>query len=76
MRARGRLDGWDEVVENNKLEYPDPALPTYEHCSEWALSRPAWPDRLSSDLAYVLNPRPQGDGAWVEACVRSHRSGW
>ena len=35
MRARGRLDGWDEVVENNKLEYPDPALPTYEHCSEW-----------------------------------------
>ena len=35
MRARGRLDAWDEVQENNKLEYPDPRLPTYEHCSEW-----------------------------------------
>ena len=35
MRARGRLDAWDEVQENNKLEYPDPRLPTYENCSEW-----------------------------------------
>jgi hypothetical protein len=35
MRARGRLLDWDEVVENNKLEYPDPRLPTYEHCPEW-----------------------------------------
>jgi hypothetical protein len=35
VRARGRLDGWDEVQENNKLEYPDPRLPTYEGLSEW-----------------------------------------
>ncbi|MGD0287707.1 MAG: hypothetical protein ABSC31_15245 [Acidimicrobiales bacterium] len=35
MRARGRLDAWDEVQENNKLEYPDPALPTYAGLDEW-----------------------------------------
>jgi hypothetical protein len=35
MRARGRLDGWDEVQANNLEEYPDPALPTYEGASEW-----------------------------------------
>lgn len=35
MRARGRLDGWDEVQENNKLEFPDPAPPTYEGRDEW-----------------------------------------
>jgi hypothetical protein len=35
VRARGRLSGWDEVQENNKLEYPDPALPTYEGAPEW-----------------------------------------
>jgi hypothetical protein len=35
MGARGRLSGWQEVQENNKLEYPDPALPTYEGAPEW-----------------------------------------
>ena len=35
MKARGRLVGWDAVQANNAEEYPDPALPTYEHCSEW-----------------------------------------
>jgi hypothetical protein len=30
VRARGRLDGWDEVQANNLEEYPYPALPTYE----------------------------------------------
>ena len=35
MRARGRLDGYDECMENNKLKYPDPALPTYEGYPEW-----------------------------------------
>ena len=35
MRARGRLSGWDDVIGNNKLEFPDPALPTYEGASEW-----------------------------------------
>jgi hypothetical protein len=35
VKARGRLDGWDEVQENNKEEYPDPALPTYEGLDEW-----------------------------------------
>jgi len=35
VRARGRLSSWDEVQENNKLEYPDPRLPTYEGCEEW-----------------------------------------
>jgi len=34
-RARGRLFDWDAVQANNAEEYPDPALPTYEHCSEW-----------------------------------------
>jgi hypothetical protein len=35
MRARGRLSSWREVQENNKLECPNPALPTYEGASEW-----------------------------------------
>jgi hypothetical protein len=35
MRARGRLDGYDEVMANNQEKYPDPALPTYEGLSEW-----------------------------------------
>jgi hypothetical protein len=35
VKARGRLFGWDQVQANNAKEYPDPALPTYEHCSEW-----------------------------------------
>lgn len=34
MRARGRLDGWDEVQANNLEEYPNPALPTYEGLDE------------------------------------------
>ena len=35
MRARGRRVAWQEVQENNKLKFPDPALPTYEGASEW-----------------------------------------
>jgi hypothetical protein len=35
MRARGRRVAWQEVQENNKLKYPDPALPTYEDCTEY-----------------------------------------
>jgi hypothetical protein len=35
VRARGRLVDWDAVQLNNLEEYPDPRLPTYEHCSEW-----------------------------------------
>jgi hypothetical protein len=35
MRARGRLDGYNEVLLNNQEEYPDPALPTYEGLDEW-----------------------------------------
>ena len=35
MRARGRLDGYDEVMANNQEEYPDPALPTYEGLDAW-----------------------------------------
>jgi hypothetical protein len=35
VRARGRLFDWDAVQLNNLEEYSDPALPTYEHCSEW-----------------------------------------
>ena len=37
MRARGRLDGYDEVMANNQEKYPDPALPTYEGASEWVI---------------------------------------
>ena len=35
MRARGRLDVYDEVVANNQEKYPDPALPTYEGLDAW-----------------------------------------
>jgi len=35
VRARGRLSGYDEAMANNKLKYPDPALPTYEGMSEF-----------------------------------------
>ena len=35
MRAKGRLSGWDAVIANNKLEFPDPALPTYEGAPEF-----------------------------------------
>ena len=32
QRTIGRLGC---SAANNAEEYPDPALPTYEHCSEW-----------------------------------------
>ena len=35
VRARGRLDGYDEVMANNQEKYPDPALPSYEGLDAW-----------------------------------------
>lgn len=33
--VRARRSTWDAVQANNRLEFPDPRLPTYEGFSEW-----------------------------------------
>jgi hypothetical protein len=34
-RVRAKLSGWDEVQANNRLQFPDPGLPTYEGMPEF-----------------------------------------